>query len=175
MSARSPLTTYSSARTLPPPPPPPPGSVYPIHHSAALGTGSPGQAPSSFVANNPLHAQHLLPEHRWSPVSSPNVSSPPGHSPASPFRGPGVVNSPSSPYGSTLSPLAQSVSSGSSPMASRAPVVEYNPQQWGHGAATGGAYIAHAAVPASAIRRNPEDGGKIFSEFCALWRFLGAE
>jgi len=66
---------------------------------------------------------------------------------------------PLSPYASAgYSPFAQhrpALSGGTSPMALRTPssmVVEYNPQEWGRGGPTGGAYRPHAAVQAQASR-----------------------
>jgi hypothetical protein len=66
---------------------------------------------------------------------------------------------PLSPYASmSYSPFAQhypSLPGGTSPMAVRAPagmVMEYNPQEWGRGGPTGGAYRPHASLQAQASR-----------------------
>jgi hypothetical protein len=186
-SGRTPTSISSSTAAIPRPPlPPPPPRPIPPRGTQGVGQlpsplqlsgtaavpRSPGQpSPSAFLSHSPApHGQsdspHLYTERRRPPTSPPLLNTRLGPSASDSPRGVGAVGTPLSPYASnTLSPFAaQSISRGSSPMALRAPsgpVVEYNPQQWGHQGPTGGAYVPHSTLAATAQPRHVEDGGML--------------
>jgi hypothetical protein len=138
---------------LPPPPPPPrPGlgaASAPLRRRHGL-TQPPTISTASLTGQQTVHSA-------WSASTVESAATP------------------LSPYASTgYSPFAQqrpTLSAGTSPMAMRAPasmVVEYNPQEWGRGGPTGGAYRPHAPLQPQASREADPMNGTKKSRACML-------